>query len=74
MGNLSDSELILEVTEEADGGYVAECLTESIVTQGDAWEELRAMVKDAMDAYFFDGPKPQWIRLRLVHNEVLSTK
>jgi len=29
------------------------------------------MVKDAMDAYFFDGPKPQWIRLRLVHNEVL---
>jgi hypothetical protein len=32
------------------------------------------MVKDAVDAYFFDGPKPQWIRLRLVHNEVLSTK
>ncbi len=32
------------------------------------------MVKDAVDAYFFDGPKPQWIRPRLVHNEVLSTK
>ena len=74
MSNLSDNKLILDVTEEADGGYVAECLTESIVTQGDAWEELRAMVKDAVDAYFFDGPKPQWIRLRLVHNEVLSTK
>ncbi len=74
MGNLSDGELIFEVTEEADGGYVAECLTESIVTQGDTWEELRAMVKDTMDAYFFDGPKPQWIWLRLVHNEVLSTK
>jgi predicted RNase H-like HicB family nuclease len=70
----SESELIFEVTEEADGGYVAECLTESIVTQGDTWEELRAMVKDAVDAYFFDAPKPQWTRLRLVHNEVLSTR
>ena len=74
MNNLRDSTLVFEVTEEADGGYVAECLTESIVTQEDTWEELRAMVKDAVDAYFFDGPKPQWIRLRLVHNEVLSTK
>jgi predicted RNase H-like HicB family nuclease len=72
MSNLRNSELVFEVTEEADGGYVAECLTESIVTQGDTWEELRAMVKDAVDAYFFDGPKPQWIRLHLVHNEVLS--
>jgi len=74
MGNLSESELIFEVTEEADSGYVAECLTESIVTQGDTWEELRAMVKDAVDAYFFHGPKPQWIRLHLVGNEVLSMR
>ena len=35
-------ELISEVTEEADGGYSAECLTESIVTQGGTGEELRA--------------------------------
>jgi predicted RNase H-like HicB family nuclease len=63
--------LIFEVTQEADGGYCAECLTESISTQGDTWEELRAMVKDAVEAYFFDGPKPQSIRLHLVRNEVL---
>jgi predicted RNase H-like HicB family nuclease len=67
-------ELIFEVTQERDGGYVAECLTETIVTQGDTWEELRAMVKDAVDAYFFDGPKPDTIRLRLVRDEVLSIK
>jgi hypothetical protein len=35
--------LIFEVTEDVDGGYVAECLTESIVTQGDNWDELRQM-------------------------------
>ena len=72
MKNLPRSELVFEVTEEADGGYVAECLTENIFTPGDTWEELRIMVKDAVKAYFFDGPKPEWIRLHLVHNEVLS--
>ena len=71
MATKTNNELIFEVTEEADGGYVAECLTESIVTEGDTWEELRANVKDAVEGYFFDGPKPQSIRLRLVRNEVL---
>ena len=42
------SELLFEVTEDVDGGYVAECLTEGIETQGDTWEELRANVKDAV--------------------------
>jgi predicted RNase H-like HicB family nuclease len=66
------SELVFEVTEEAEGGYSAECLTESIFTQGDTWEELRANVKEAVEAYFFDGPKPQSLRLRLVRDEVLT--
>jgi predicted RNase H-like HicB family nuclease len=69
-----NGDLVFEVTQEADGGYVAECLTESIVTQGDTWEELRAMVVDAVDAYFFDGPKPAAIRLHLVRDEVLLMK
>ena len=69
-----ESELVFEVTQEADGGYVAECLTESIVTQGDTWEELRSMVLDAVDAFFFDAPKPQAIRLHLVRDEVLLMK
>ena len=65
-------DLVFEVIQEADGGYVAECLTESIVTQADTWEELRANVKDAVEGYFFDGPKPRSIRLHLVRDEVLS--
>jgi len=66
------SELVFEVREEAAGGYSAECLTENIFTQGDTWEELRAKVKDETEAYFFDGPKPKYIRLHLVRNEVLA--
>jgi predicted RNase H-like HicB family nuclease len=69
-----NDELVFEVTREADGGFVAECMTESIVTQGDTWEELRTMVLDAVDAYFFDRSKPQGIRLGLVRNQVVLTR
>jgi hypothetical protein len=36
--------LIFEVVQESDGGFVAECLTEPIVTQGDDWVALREAV------------------------------
>ena len=66
------SELVFEVSEEAEGGYSAECPTENIFTQGKTWDELRANVKEATEAYFYDGPKPKYIRLHLVRNEVLT--
>ena len=66
-------EVIFEITQESDGGFVAECLTESIFTQADTWEELRRQVKDAVDAYFFDQPKPGMIRLHFIRDEVLAT-
>lgn len=72
MNGSRQSELTFEVTEDVDGGYVAECLTENIFTQGDTWDELRAMVKDAVHCYFFDSAKPSWIRLHFVRNEILS--
>ncbi len=65
------NELVFEVTQEADGGFYAECLTESIFTQGDSWEQLRANVKEAVSAFFFDQPRPARIRLRLVRDKVL---
>ena len=66
------SVLVFDVTEEVDGGYVAECLSENIVTQGDTWEELRASVKEATKAYSYDGPKPKYVRLHLVRDELLT--
>ena len=70
-GNMG--ELVFEVTQEADGGYCAECLTESIFTEGDTWAQLRANVKEAVDAYYFDRPKPGHLRLHLVRDEVLAS-
>lgn len=65
-------EIIFEVTQEADGGYTAEALGESIFTQANSWNELRANVKEAVQAFYFDSPLPASIRLRLVRDEVLA--
>jgi predicted RNase H-like HicB family nuclease len=40
--------IIIEVSQEEDGGFVAEGLTEDIFTQGDTWEELKVNVLEAV--------------------------
>jgi hypothetical protein len=65
-------ELVFEVTQEADGGYTAEALGESIFTQADTWEQLRNNVREAVEAFYFDSTPPTSIRLRLVRDEVLA--
>jgi predicted RNase H-like HicB family nuclease len=65
-------EIVFTVTQEADGGFVAECLSHDIFTQGDSWEALRANAQEAASAFFFDGPKPDSIRLHLVRDEVFA--
>jgi hypothetical protein len=66
------TELVFEVIQESDGGYTAECLTESIFTEADTWDELRANVLEATAAFFFDRPRPDRVRLHLVRDEILS--
>lgn len=65
-------EIVFSVTQEADGGYIAECLSHDIVTEADDWESLRVNVSEAVEAYFFDQTKPKSIRLHLVRDEVLA--
>ena len=65
-------EIVFSVTQESDDGYVAECLSHDIFTQGNTWEELRQNVREAVTAYFFDQPKPAAVRLHLVRDELLS--
>ena len=55
------TEIIFEVKEdEVDGGYTAHALGYGIHTQGNSLEELRAMVREAVDCYFdesMEAPK-----------------
>ena len=71
---MSMSELVFEVTQEGDGGFCAECLTDAIVTEGDTWEELRNNVQEVVRAFYFDQPEklPARLRLHLVRDEVLA--
>ena len=64
-------ELIFEVMQEADGGFTAEALGESIFTQADSWDELKANVREAVQAFYFDSVAPASIRLHLIRDEVL---
>jgi hypothetical protein len=64
-------EIVFSVTQEADG-FVAECLSHDIFTQGDNWDQLRKNVQEAVAAYFFDQPRPARVRLHLVRDEVLA--
>jgi predicted RNase H-like HicB family nuclease len=68
-------ELTFDITQESDGGFVAEALGENIVTQADTWEQLRENVREAVALYFDDcgdQPKPATIRLHLRKDEVFA--
>lgn len=65
-------EIVFDVVQEQDGGFVADCLSEDIITQGDSWDELRNNVREAVNAFFFDSTAPTKIRLHMVRDEVLT--
>jgi len=65
-------EIVFEVTQEEDGGYMAEALGESIFTEADNWEDLRHNVREAVAAFYFDRTSTERIRLYLKRDEVLS--
>lgn len=72
---MNDLELVFQVRPAEEGGFTANCrLPEGvIVTQGDSWEELELMVKDAVSCHFADSPlKPGRIRLHLEEDRILE--
>ncbi|MFN4146894.1 MAG: type II toxin-antitoxin system HicB family antitoxin [Runella sp.] len=70
-------EIIFEIEQsDSDGGYVAHAvLSENaqIVTQGDTIEELKMMIKDALECHFDDESEiPKKIILKFIRQEVLD--
>jgi predicted RNase H-like HicB family nuclease len=51
---MNDLELGFRVHPAEEGGFTADCrLPEGLIlTQGDSWEEVEAMVKDAVNCHF----------------------
>ncbi len=68
---MEQSEIIFAVQESPEGGYEAEALGHSVYTQGDTWEELKEMLRDAVGCHFDEGTGPRVIRIHLVRDEVI---
>lgn len=69
---LRPTEIIFEVTEAAEGGYDARALGHSIFTQGDDWNHLKEMVREAVLCHFGEQEAPQVVRLHLVLDEAIA--
>ena len=66
-----ESEIIFLVNESPEGGYEANAASHSIFTEADTLEELRAIVKDAVECHFGDQDCPRIIRLHFVKEEII---
>ena len=65
------SELMFLVEEAREGGYSARALGQSIFTEADTLDELRANIREAVECHFEEGRAPAVVRLQVVHDEVL---
>ena len=66
------SEIIFIIEEAPEGGYTAKALGESIFTEAESMEELRAQVRDAVSCHFDESKRPKMIRLHFVRDEVIT--
>ena len=66
------NEIIFLVENEVEGGFSARALGESIFTEGDDLEDLRANIRDAVNCHFETDEKPKVIRLHFVREEVFA--
>ncbi len=63
---------IIFLVEETEEGFIARALGYSIYTQADSLEELKEMVKDAVECHFDEEERPKIIRLHIVKQEVIT--
>ena len=66
------SEIIFIVEDSADGGYTAKALGQSIYTEGETMDELKANIKDAVKCHFEAKDMPHIVRLHTVKDEIMA--
>ncbi len=68
---MPDTEIVFQVREASEGGYTARAVGYSIFTQGDDWEDLKFMLRDAVLCHFDEHEMPSAIRVHMVQSEVI---
>ena len=66
------NEIIFVVEDSPEGGYEARALSEPIFTEEEMLDELRTMIRDAMQCHFEEQERPEVIRLHFVKEEVFG--
>ena len=72
LAGLAMIEIVFVVDEAPEGGFTARAVGESIFTEGDTLDELRANVRSAVECHFDEGQAPKVIRLHIVRDEILA--
>jgi len=67
-----DKEIIFLVEESAEGGYEAKALGYPIFTEAESLEELKVLIKDAVQCHLGDKESPHVIRMHIVKDEVIT--
>jgi hypothetical protein len=67
-----NTEIIFFVEDSPEGGYEARALGHSIFTYADSLDDLRVMVKDAVNVHFDDTERPSIVRLHFVREEIFQ--
>ena len=60
---MADAEIVLPSPGVAGGDYDARAVGNSIFFQGDDWDVLICMMRDAVLCHFADGEAPEAIRV-----------
>ncbi len=66
------NEIFFLVEEAIEGGYNARAIGESIYTEGDSLDELKANIREAVQCHFDEGKAPKIVRLHFVKEEIIT--
>ena len=69
---MAESEITFQVRQSPEGGFEARALGHSIFTEGDDWEHLKSMLRDAVLCRFDEEDTPRLIHIHLVRDEVIA--
>ena len=69
---MNRNEIVFEVTEAPEGGYDARALGHGVSTQGQDWDDLKEMVRDAVRCHFADDVVSGVISLHFVRDEATA--
>ncbi len=66
------NEITFIIEESLEAGYEARALGHSIYTEADSIEQLKLMIRDAVQCHFVENEMPKLIRLHYVKEEIIA--